>query len=339
MDYLEQKYILLLSPQLTLFKKKSNSLFNFRCPYCGDSQKHKTKARGYIFPKGNSYIYKCHNCSVSTSATKLIKYVDEKLYNEFVTEKYREDRTAKDIAVGERISPDKLSTPIKQMLKLGNSKLRSLKKVSQLKDDHPARQFVLQRNIPFNKHYKIFYAPQFYKWVNTVVENKFSSIQKDHPRLIIPFYNKEGDMFAFQGRALNGENPKYITIKVDNDKEKIYGLDDVDWSKRVFVVEGPIDSLFLDNCIATAQSDLRVGGDDVVLIPDNEPRNNEVVKQVKTYIDDNYNVVIWPSDIKEKDINEMVLSGKTERDIKDIIARNTFNGLLARTKLSEWKRV
>ena len=339
MDYLEQKYILLLSPQLTLFKKKSNSLFNFRCPYCGDSQKHKTKARGYIFPKGNSYIYKCHNCSVSTSATKLIKYVDEKLYNQFVTEKYREDRTAKDIAIGERISPDKLSTPIKQMLKQGNSKLRSLKKVSQLKDNHPARQFVLQRNIPFNKHYKIFYAPQFYKWVNTVVENKFSSIQTDHPRLIIPFYDKDGDMFAFQGRALNGENPKYITIKVDNDKEKIYGLDDVDWSKRVFVVEGPIDSLFLDNCIATAQSDLRVNGDDVVLIPDNEPRNNEVVKQVKSYIDGNYNVVIWPSDIKEKDINEMVLSGKTERDIKDIIARNTFNGLLARTKLSEWKRV
>ena len=146
-------------------------------------------------------------------------------------------------------------------------------------------------------------------------------------------------MFAFQGRALNGESPKYITIKVDDNKQKIYGLDDVDWSKRVYVVEGPIDSLFLDNCIATAQSDLRVDGDDVVLIPDNEPRNNEVVKQVKTYIDGNFNVVIWPSDIKEKDINEMILSGKTERDIKDIIARNTFNGLLARTKLSEWKKV
>ncbi len=333
MDYLEQKYILLLSPQLTLFKKKSNSLFNFRCPYCGDSQKNKSKARGYIFPKGNSYIYKCHNCSVSTSAVKLIKHVDEKLYNQFVTEKYREDKTHKE-------SPaEKLSTTLKQMFKDSNSKLRSLKKVSQLEDNHPARQFVLKRNIPFNKHYKIFYAPQFYKWVNTVVENKFSSIQKDHPRLIIPFYTKEGDMFAFQGRALNNENPKYITIKVDESKNKIYGLDDIDWSKRVYVVEGPIDSLFLDNCIATAQSDLRVNGNDVVLIPDNEPRNNEVVKQVKTYIEGNFNVVIWPSDIKEKDINEMILSGKTERDIKDIIARNTFNGLLARTKLSEWKRV
>ena len=304
-------------------------------PYCGDSQKNKSKARGYIFPKGNSYIYKCHNCSVSTSAVKLIKHVDEKLYNQFVTEKYR----GKILRRYKESPAEKLSTALKQMFRDSNSKLRSLKKVSQLEDNHPARQFVLKRNIPFNKHYKIYYTPNFYKWVNTVIENKFSSIQKDHPRLIIPFYNNDGDMFAFQGRALNGENPKYITIKVDNDKEKIYGLDDVDWSKRVYVVEGPIDSLFLDNCIATAQSDLRVGGDDVVLIPDNEPRNNEVVKQVKAYIDDNFKVVIWPSDIKEKDINEMILSGKTERDIKDIIARNTFNGLLARTKLSEWKKV
>ena len=339
MDYLEQKYILLLSPQLSLFKKKSNALFNFRCPYCGDSQKHKTKARGYIFPKGNSYIYKCHNCSVSTSASKLIKYVDEKLYNQFVTEKYREERTPKDIATGSRIDTNDLSTPIKQLLKEANSPLRSLKKVSQLQPEHLAKRFVTDRNIPFNKHYKIYYAPQFYKWVNTVVENKFSSLQNDHPRLILPFYDADGRMFAFQGRALGLENPKYITIKVDNDKQKLYGLDDVDWSKTVYVVEGPIDSLFLDNCIATAQSDLRVKGDRVVLIPDNEPRNEQVIKQVSRYIDENYDVVIWPSDIKEKDINEMVSSGKTERDIKDIIARNTYNGLLARTKLSAWKRI
>ena len=130
MDYIEQKYILLLSPQLSLFKKKSNSLYNFRCPYCGDSQKHKTKARGYIFPKGNSYIYKCHNCSVSTSAVKLIKHVDEKLYNQFVKEKYRENKPHVDI----KESPaEKLSTTLKQMFKQSNSKLRSLKKVSQLR--------------------------------------------------------------------------------------------------------------------------------------------------------------------------------------------------------------
>jgi len=104
-------------------------------------------------------------------------------------------------------------------------------------------------------------------------------------------------------------------------------------------VEGPIDSLFVDNCIATAQSDLRVYRDNVVLIPDNEPRNVEVVNQITNYIDEKFDVVIWPEYVKEKDINEMILSGKTERDIKDIIAQNTFNGLLAKTKLLQWKKV
>ena len=122
-------------------------------------------------------------------------------------------------------------------------------------------------------------------------------------------------------------------------QEKIYGTDRVDWDRTVCVFEGPIDSLFIDNSIETAQSDLRVYKDIVVLVPDNEPRNFEVVKQIEKYINENFQVVIWPSDIKQKDINDMILSGKTERDIKDIIAQNTFSGLLARTKFIEWKKV
>ena len=119
MCYIETKYARIVGSRLDKFKEKKPDLYNFRCPYCGDSQKHKTKARGYIFPKGNSFIYKCHNCSVSTSAVKLIKYVDEKLYNQLITEKYREDKQHKDI----KESPaEKLSTTLKQMFRDSNSK-------------------------------------------------------------------------------------------------------------------------------------------------------------------------------------------------------------------------
>ena len=120
-------------------------------------------------------------------------------------------------------------------------------------------QFILHiqnRHIPTTSHFELFYAPKFYTWVNTVVPNKFHDLKNDHPRLVIPFFDEKNNMFAFQGRAFGNEQPKYITIVLDSQKEKIYGLNRVDWKKTVYVVEGPIDSLFLDNCIATAQSDL-----------------------------------------------------------------------------------
>ena len=333
--YLEQKYLLLVSSQLGQFKKKSNNLFNFRCPYCGDSQKNRTKARGYVFQKENSLIYKCHNCGVGTTVPKLIKYINEGLYNEFCTESYRAE-LPKDNARGERIKEEDLSPTVRQMLKSTSIRLQ---KVSQLSHDHPVKKFVVSRKIPSDKHYLIYFAPKFYKFVNTLIENKFPSLADDHPRLVIPFFNEKNELIALQGRAFGNETPKYITVKIEDSADKLYGTERVNWNNKVFVVEGPIDSLFLSNAIATAQSDLRVYKDNVVLIPDNEPRNAEVIKQIEKYINEKFEVVIWPADIKEKDINEMILSGRTEREIKDIIARNTYEGLLARTKLMEWRKV
>ena len=147
-------------------------------------------------------------------------------------------------------------------------------------------------------------------------------------------------MFAFQGRAFGNEQPKYITIVLDSQKEKIYGLNRIDWKKTVYVVEGPIDSLFLDNCIATAQSDLRLKNrkDNIVLVPDNEPRNEQIVKQIEKFINNNYSVVLWPESVKEKDINEMIISGKTKSDIQHLIEQNTFNGISAKLKFTNWRK-
>ena len=147
-------------------------------------------------------------------------------------------------------------------------------------------------------------------------------------------------MFALQGRAFGSEEPKYITIILNPEKEKIYGLNRVNWDETVYVVEGPLDSLFLNNCVATAQSDLRIKGDNnVVLIPDNEPRNKEIVKQIEKFIESDYSVVLWPEEVKEKDINEMILSGKTKQDIQELISKNTFFGIRAKTQFVYWKKV
>jgi len=327
--YIEQKYLLIASSQLQQFKKKGDYLYNFRCPYCGDSHKNKTKARGFIFRKDANLIYKCHNCSKGASLQNLLKHVDLKIYNDYIMEKYKKTDDVPDIGIFKQ--PNFMK---------GSSPLKSIKKISSLRHDHPVKRFVEKRLIPTNVHFELFFAPKFYKWVNTIIPNKFSSLEKDHPRLVIPFFDEDNKMFALQGRAFGEEEPKYITIILNPEKEKIYGLNRVDWNETVYVVEGPLDSLFLDNCVATAQSDLRVKGDkNVVLIPDNEPRNKEIVKQIEKFIDSDYSIVLWPEEVKEKDINEMILSGKTKQDIQELISKNTFSGIHAKTQFIYWKKV
>mgnify|MGYP000453962962 CR=1 FL=1 len=170
---------------------------------------------------------------------------------------------------------------------------------------------------------------------------KFHNLENDHPRLVIPFFDEKDNMFAFQGRAFGKEEPKYITIILNSLKEKVYGLNRVDWKKTVYVVEGPIDSLFLDNCVATAQSDLRIKDrkGNVVLVPDNEPRNEQIVKQIEKFINNNYSVVLWPESIKEKDINDMVIAGYTKEQVQEIITDNTFSGAAAQLRFSEWRKI
>ena len=324
--YIEQKYLLLVSSQLQGFKKKSDYLYNFRCPYCGDSQKSKSKARGFIFRKENNLIYKCHNCGKGASLGNFLKHLDPKIYNDYIFEKYRKE---------DKYVQQKYEQP--KYFGEGAKSLKKIQKVSSLSVEHPVKQIVVDRKIPSSIHYKLYYAPKFYQWVNTIIENKFPSLEKDHPRLVIPFFDEYNKMFALQGRAFGDENPKYITIKL-NDRDKIYGLDRVNWKKTVYVCEGPIDSLFVDNCVATAQADLRIPHNDAVLIPDNEPRNAEIVKQIRKYVEEDYSVVLWPHDIKEKDINEMIMSGKTRRQIKTIIEENTYSGIRARVEFAKWSK-
>ena len=330
MYYIDQKYLLIVSPQLKLFKKKNDGLYNFRCPYCGDSQKSQTKSRGFIFRKENSMIYKCHNCGVGASFKNFLKHVDSKIHNEYILERYKK----------KEVEPD-ISQFKQTRILLGDSPLKSLVKISTLEHTHPVKKFVDDRRIPSHTHHQLFFAPKFYEWVNSLVPNKFPNLDGDHPRLVIPFFDEQNKMFAFQGRAFGKENPKYITIILDSKKDKVYGLNNVDWNKKVYVVEGPIDSLFLENCIATAQSDLRIKNkkDNVILIPDNEPRNKEIVKQIERFINDGYSVVLWPEYVKEKDINEMVLSGRTDTEIKTIINENVYSGIQAKTQFVFWKKV
>ena len=327
---IDLQYLYNISSRLDRFKKKSRNLFNFRCPYCGDSKKNKSKARGFVYAVKNEYFYKCHNCSKGTTLGKLIEYIDPQLYKQYVIEKYK---SGNNNTVQE---PEFKFEPVK----FDDKTLKDLTRFDKI-PNHPAYKMFIENRHLKDYHDKLYVTWHFYDWVNKLIPNKFPNIKEDHPRVIIPFLDVDNKMFAFQGRAFGDEEPKYITIKLDENKRRIYGLDRLDINKTIYITEGPIDSLFLPNAIAVAGSDLEIKNlkRKAVYVFDNEPRSIEIVNKMKKLIEKNYNICIWPKSLKYKDINDMVMSGMSPVEVQGIIDNNTFSKLSAHQQLVNWKEV
>jgi len=327
---------MLMSNRFRNFKEKNNQ-FNLSCPYCGDSTKNKFKARGYLLTKKGAYYYYCHNCSISKKFDQFINDHDPMLYREYKLEKLKD---SSNLEKTEHISTSTVKTSSFPSYRQSGSPLRKLKKVSQLDWNHPVKKYIQNRMIPNKYHAKLFYCPKFYQWTNSIVPGKFKEEGKDESRLIIPFLDEKGNMFGFQGRSLSAEsNLRYITIMLDESKSKLYGLDELDSGKTVYVVEGPFDSMFVSNAVAMAGSDVTVPFKDVVMVYDNEPRNKEIVKKMEKSIDQGRKIVVWPSKINHKDVNDMVIAGMRCADIRLIIQNNTFSDLSAKMALNVWKRI
>ena len=186
MSYIDAKYISLVSPQLEKFTKKKDSLYNFRCPYCGDSQKHKNKTRGYIFKIKNDFVFKCHNCGVGRTFTNFLKDNCVQLYNQYIMERYREGLTGKNTQTK---NPDfNFTKPEFRKRKTGID----LEKISELNTTHPARVYLEERKIKELDYF--YYCPKFKEWTNSQVD-VFPNLKQDGPRIIIPLRDKDGNMF------------------------------------------------------------------------------------------------------------------------------------------------
>ena len=331
-SYIDLKFINDISNRLGQFKKKTDYLFNFRCPHCGDSQKSKTKARAYLYRVKNDMFFKCHNCGQGQNLANFIKFVDPKLYESYLLERYKKSAPA----------TPKPKFDFKPTKFTNQTPIDDLKSIKDLPEDHPARLYCMNRKIPEKYFDKLFLSDKFMTLVNEVKPNTYK-ITKDHPRLIIPFYDTTGKVFAFQGRAFGKEQPKYLTIKLDENKQKVYGLDKVNFQQPIYITEGPIDSLFIDNCLAAGGADLflknKIPNENITYIFDNEPRNKEIVKRMYKVIEQDFNVVIWPEDLQLKDVNDMIMSGLTKLELQDIISNNTYSKLSALTKLNYWKKI
>ena len=327
---IDNQFVFNISGSLEQFKKKNKGVYNFRCPYCGDSQKYKNKARGYFFTVKNDLVYKCHNCGVGRSFSTFLKEQFPTQYDQYVMEKYKAGLTGKHRSV---------SKPKFHFDKPTFKRRIHLEPLSSLNNSHLALAYVMGRGLPLDKLDELYYCPNFKVWTNTHKQT-FKSTKHDEERIIIPLNDKDGNLMGFQGRAFhNPTQMRYITVMLEKDAPKIYGLDKINESKPIFIVEGPFDSLFLDNSVAMAGSDLdprSFGWSDYIWVYDNEPRNREIINRIETTINRGDKVVIWPSGIDDKDINDMFNSGI---DFKSVIESNIYQGLQAKLQLNNWKKI
>ena len=330
--YLDSKYVELCSAYLRNFKKKKDFLWQCSCPICGDSEKNENKARGYFIKKDDGIMYFCHNCTQPRSMYRFLKEQNPVLFKEYVLEGLEKKPEPRKID---------LNVNVDKILKQHKKESIGLPKINELHKDSYVRNYIESRLIPEHQQGKLYFAQNFRAWVESINPDKaIGFVEKEH-RIVIPFFDESGDMFAAQGRSLSG-NLRYLSIKFNENMPLIYGMDNgsLNTNTLLKVVEGPIDSLFIKNCIAVAGSDLKkackIYPQEKLFIFDNQPDNRDVCRKMESIISDNLGkIVIWPERMKEKDINDIVIAGN---DPEQIIRENTFYGLEAMIRFLSWKK-
>ncbi len=329
MTWLEHQYVALASHRLLKFKRKSPVLYNFRCPVCLDSSKNKNKARGYIYEKKGDLYFSCHNCGINWPFGKFLKELDGGLYDQYKLDRIKESNNLP-------VTPD----PIVKMKPLDKGVLDGLQCLVDLPNRHKAVRYVESRCIPEKFYPELYYCDAFKAFTNSVYPNKFESLDYDEDRLVMPFFDRGGSLFGYQGRSFDPESKiRYISIILDESKPKFWGLNRVDMNRPYYITEGPIDAMMLNNAIASCGGKIspQLNLDNAVILYDNEPRNEAVAANVRKAMAANYQIVIWPPNHRYKDINEMVLAGWKFEQIESLLKSRTFKGLNAQLEYSQWK--
>lgn len=334
--YIDKKFIDLVSVQLRNFKWKKNGLANCSCPICGDSSKNKRKARGFFFQKKNDFFYMCHNCGFSSTLYNFLNQVSPGYAKEYSLERWRNGETGHSNYPKPQIS---FQAPV-------FSSGGDLTPLADLPDTHPAVAFCSRRQIPKHQWSRLYYTDDFARFAKTL--DSTLELTRKESRLVIPFFDLNGNIIAAQGRLLEVKNDRdirYMTIKADKSIERLwYGMGEIDPEKRVYIVEGPLDSLFIPNAVAMLGASNfsihpKIAKSDVVVALDNEPRNEEIVRLMERFIDNGFAVCIWEDGTEGKDINDMVLAGKSSAELVSIMDSCACRGMEAKLKMNYWKKV
>jgi hypothetical protein len=345
--FIDRTFLLRVSAKLPKFTQKKTDLYNFRCPVCGDSSKNKTKARGYIYAKKGNYFFMCHNCGASMSFYNFLNRVDPEILKEYSLERYKNSMAGGSNGPNGSTIETTVSNTTFGILNTNPpvfKKKLPLPTIQSLPEGHYAKTYVQGRQIPVSRMETLYFAEDFKDFVEVQMKIEKDGLKANDPRLVIPFYDENKNLVAFQGRALGESKLRYITVKMSDEGIKLFGLDRINQEDDVYVTEGPIDSMFLENAVATADATLTnaakyIDKSRLILVYDNEPRNKDICRHMEKAIEEHYRILIWPEMIEEKDINDMVLNGFSPDEIQDIISKNTFQNLRAKIEFINWKKV
>jgi len=349
---------------LDKFVWKKSELANCRCMLCGDSEKNKSLARGYFYlSKHRNFRYKCQNCGANWTASDIIKQVSPVLHDEYRLECLQELNASSNITQQkEHIDSGVVPSPSDHHSKTFTDvpELSALSPVFALPVFHPAYKYLSQeRKFPKARLKELFFTPNYRNYVYQL-QNEFGhknivDIDSKYPtdeRIIIPFIERgTNKLVAIQGRAIDTSSQytiRYTTTKLDDMAVRVFGFERYDASVPGYCCEGPLDSLYLPNAFAAAGSSLYAVDQtlsithneyDVTYIPDNQPRNREIVREVRRLVEAGTKVVLWDHRSSHKDIGDMIESGMTETEVLREIESRTFQGIPAKLEFTQWAKV
>jgi hypothetical protein len=340
MFFLEVKYLNLLSSRLEKFKEISHSplTVNFRCPLCGDSQKSSRRARAYVYERDGSLLFYCHNCGASTPFWSFLADQSSALYAQYKLDWLR--------SKGKASLPTKPEPSFKTNTHFEKPEINLGECLTGVKDDHPVKQYVIARKIP-ESFWGSLYACSDITAISTQMEQyKGMRLEKD-PALIIPFFNPEREYSYISARSIEpGTSFRYCVFEVNENLPKLWGLEFIDWSQRVFVFEGPIDAMCCPNSLSLAGS---MGSraiqyisehinrpQDVCFVYDNEAfSNHQISKQMRSRIEEGFSTIIYDRRFSGKDANEVIVNETmTFQSLLNYLNERTFHGLKAKAELA-----
>lgn len=342
MQWIDAKYAAMLAPQLRLFKKLKPNVWCFRCPICGDSHKDTTKARGYFYPHKDTIRFRCHNCGAGDSFYKFLEKFDSTLFAEYKLERFREKKN--NVRILKQLTPPPKPPVIHRKPKQRKT-LYGAPRLADLQHNHPAILYVRERMIPPEKVREVYFTDDIGSIAKQLSGYEDTYFGRE-PHILFPFINEDEELTHIQGRAIGKDIKKsrrFVSLEVIADTPKVFGMNKIDHDKPVIVVEGPIDSLFLDNCVAMGGSDIDYSlfnEFNTIFVYDNEPRNREIIFRMERAVRNSFNVCVWPNTIKPKeDINDMIKRGLKPEEIHSIILANSFRGMKANLAINQFNKI